>query len=117
MFPGLIVKARNQLVQVGACGNAVDGHDLDHAPVLLTVENAAEFQFLHFQRFSQQLLCLNGVAEHVVMIDVVDLKAGKMGKGIPSSLSQLVACLHLQEALGCRLNCTEVNISTDKAPT
>jgi hypothetical protein len=52
-FPSLVVKARDQLVQVGARGDAVDGHDLDHAPVLLTVEHGAELQLLNLQRLDQ----------------------------------------------------------------
>ncbi|MCY1358642.1 hypothetical protein D9M69_451840 [compost metagenome] len=87
-FPCLVVEACDQLVQIGARGDAVDGHDLDHAPVLLAVEHGAELQLLDFQCFDQQFLRLNGVAEHVVMVDVVKLKTGE---GFRFSIQLLLA--------------------------
>ncbi|MPN28424.1 hypothetical protein SDC9_175865 [bioreactor metagenome] len=71
VLPRPVIKARDQLVQIGTRSDAVDGHDFDHAPVLLAVKYGTELQLLHFQRLYQQFFRLNRVAEHIVVVNVM----------------------------------------------
>ena len=73
---GFIRKVRKKLLQVCLGGNAVDGHDLHHPAVQFTVPDIALRERLDLQCCDQQVTGLHGVAEEVVVVDVVDLETG-----------------------------------------
>src|SRR3546814_17116989 len=115
-LPRLVVKACYQLAQVGARGNAVDGHDLDHAPIFLTIKHGTELQLLHFQRLDQQLLGLDGVAEDVVVVDVVHLESGVLLDLVNQGWLSHFLHFH-KKTLGRRLNFSDIYVGPNKSTT
>ena len=74
LFIGFIRKIRKKLLQVCLGGNAVDGHDLHHPAVQFTVPDITLWERLDFQGGDEKVTGFHGIAEEVVVIDVVDFK-------------------------------------------
>jgi hypothetical protein len=64
-----------------AGGDAVDGHDFPETAVFLTVEEVAGGELVEFEGFDEEVFGFEGVAENVVVVDVIDLEAGVEGGG------------------------------------
>ena len=86
---GLVRKIRKKLLQVSLGSNAIDRHDFYHSAVQLTVPDIALRERLDFEGSNQEVAGFNRIAEEVVVIHVVDLKAHVLhvllqGRGIHS---------------------------------
>src|SRR3546814_20423238 len=102
-LPRLVVKACYQLAQVGARGNAVDGHALDHAPIFLTIKHGTELQLLPFQRRDQTLTAMDGGAVYVVVVTAIHLESDVLLDLDNQDHSPPVHPLH-KKTLGSRTN-------------
>src|SRR6266704_978424 len=70
LLEGPIIKTCKQLIEILACGDPVNGHNFDHAPVLLTIEQPPGREWVDLQCLNEQLFCLYRVAEDIVVVDV-----------------------------------------------
>ena len=115
---GFIRKVRKKLLQVCLGGNAVDGHDLHHPAVQLTVPDIALRERLDLQCCDQQVTSFHGIAEEVIVVDIVDLETGVfrvIGRS-HTGLAFFQFFCHREQTLGGSLDRTEVDVCTDKAP-
>ncbi len=82
LLEGSIIEASNQLIEILARGNPVDGHDFDHTPVFLTVEQAACREWIDLQCLVEQFFGLYRVAEDIVVVDVIDVETRVESAGL-----------------------------------
>ena len=119
LLVGFIRKVRKKLLQVCLGGNAVDWHDLHHPAVQFTVPDIALRERLDLQRCDQQVTGFHGVAEEVIVVDVVDLETGVfrvIGRS-HTGLAVFQLFCHREQTLGSRLDCTEIDVRTNKTAT
>ena len=76
LLVGLVGQIGEEFLQVCLGSDTVDRHDLHHPAVKFTVPDIALRERLDLQRCNQQVTGFHGVAEEVVVVDVVDLETG-----------------------------------------
>ena len=103
----------HNLFELARCRNAIDAQNRHHAPIEFGIPEVVVGQRLHAQRFDDEPLRLEFIAEKLVVVDVVHLK--------PSVIS-LVCDLAVQffgavnQSLRRRLNCPHVDICPQESP-
>lgn len=113
LFVGLVGEICFQLLQISLCSDTVDGHDLHHSAVLFAVPYIRLLKRLNLKRLNDKVTGFNGVAEEVIVIDIVDLKAGVLHIiGIERLLRKLLS--DTDQTLGSGLNRSEVNTAPRK---
>ena len=115
LLVGFIRKVRKKLLQVCLGGNAVDWHDLHHPAVQFTVPDIALRERLDLQRCDQQVTGFHGVAEEVIVVDVVDLETGVfrvIGRSHTGlAFFQFFCCLCIAFCKTCVDNCCNLSQS------